>query len=1212
MSAVTVNQFLELLHGSNLHSAEQWADIERAVAKIAAAGLGSLSVERLAQGLVDRGWLTRWQADLLLLGRHRFFLGKYRLLEAIGAGGMGAVYKAHHERMGRIVALKVMSPATVNNDKAVARFQQEMQLVAAVNHPHIVAAYDADCVDQTHFLVMEYVEGHDLGWYLNQRGALPVSWVCECIRQGALGLQHAHEQGLVHRDVKPSNLLVAHDADSGRPLVKLLDLGLARFASQAESASDAPEGTPPASSVSSDRGLTVAGQILGTPDYMAPEQAADIRQANPRSDLFSLGCTLFRLLTGQVPFPHRSPTGELGTGPEDAPRSLRELRPDAPRELEAVVLKMIARNPQERYASAGEVAAALVPFASTATQPTLAASPPAASPAAHRSLRHLDQSLAQFLDHLATEADDGLSVHAEFLRRHHSWVRRALLAGALLLCVVLVGLFVWRLTGEATLVLDWGETPRARDRLEVNDRLIAVRDDGPLQIHASPGRWTLRAEREGFESIQEQLELTRAETRQLALRWVPTSATIRGEKLEKLRQRLAELGEQPPTSRRLGRLRNDMLRFRRQYAGTDESATVAQLLTQLPSPFDLFSLSTPEERQRLKGIASAQGVQSPNVVAIVGSGRGRFWNRVDSTAVSGDGRWIAAASRDGTVRVFDRQDAKQRHVWHLSRVPRHVAYSPTEDLLAVADEGSQVSLWSGFEAAPRQVFNDAQGPLSFSPDGKLLVFRNAAFEHVVYDLEMNLQRWGLPGRSEAGARPAVFSPDGSLLALGDPEGNLRLWDLDQGEWKTTLSRGGEPLGFTSEGGTLVSARNGRVMLWEIANGTGRLTNIDVPTLSLLSPDGNTLAAVHRREGELRFWNLSDSTSRPVVEAFAPATALAFSRDSQMLVTGGADFCIRQWEVATGIEHPPVSPSWEGLALSPDRQVAAIGRGDTVKLWNLLRPRGSIQSLQDPARELRQLLWSPDGRWIVGITQTSSPSPIPWWTAQGGDLRQTPAIPLQEFQLGTFSPRGHLLAAAGRARDIHWWSVHDGTSQPALDTFPDQPTALAFDPQERWLAVACRDGSVILHDLQTQQRRSLSAESPEVCTALAFSWDGRFLIGATEKGVVVWEVSSGEVVQRLDCQPGSPTCLSLSETGERLAVSGATGKVWIWNRSQSGIPESTPAHTETIGPAGGIIRQVAWAPDGRHLLTVNGNSTLYVLRLGQDANGASPRTSDDGQ
>jgi serine/threonine protein kinase len=215
---------------------------------------------------------------------------RYRVLALVGQGGMGAVYKAEHRRMERLVALKVINPALLRNPNTVSRFQQEVRAAAKLTHPNIVTAYDADQAGELRFLVMEFVEGQTLADVVRDRGALPVAEACEYARQGALGLQHLHESGLIHRDVKPHNLMLTPGG-----VIKLLDCGLVRIAADTEAEQLAGE-------CPLNPSLTVAGAVMGTADYIAPEQIADSRTADIRADIYSLGCTLFHLLAGRPPF----------------------------------------------------------------------------------------------------------------------------------------------------------------------------------------------------------------------------------------------------------------------------------------------------------------------------------------------------------------------------------------------------------------------------------------------------------------------------------------------------------------------------------------------------------------------------------------------------------------------------------------------------------------------------------------------------------------------------------------------------------------------------------------------------------------------------------------------------------------------------------------------------------------------------------------------
>jgi nitrous oxidase accessory protein NosD len=268
-------------------------------------------------------------------------LGRYQLLRKLGQGGMGAVYLASDTRLDRDVAIKVLPPESVNDPDAVARFQREAKALAKLSHPGIVQAYDCEADNGRHFLVMEYVEGTSLAAVLKEKGRTPPALAADYAYQAALALAHAHERGLVHRDLKPSNLLLTAD---GR--VKLLDLGLARFLQDQIG----------------DANLTREGVGMGTPDYAAPEQFRDAHQADVRSDIYSLGCTLYRLIAGRVPFPTSSRAEKYQAHREKEPPPLQELCAEVPGGLVLAVKRMMAKHPADRFQTAAEVAEALAPY----------------------------------------------------------------------------------------------------------------------------------------------------------------------------------------------------------------------------------------------------------------------------------------------------------------------------------------------------------------------------------------------------------------------------------------------------------------------------------------------------------------------------------------------------------------------------------------------------------------------------------------------------------------------------------------------------------------------------------------------------------------------------------------------------------------------------------------------------------------------------------
>jgi serine/threonine protein kinase len=288
---------------------------------------------------------------------------RYRILGLLGAGGMGAVFKAEHRLMERVVALKVMRQSLLNRPSAVTQFRQEVRVAARLSHPNIVTAYDADQAGDVHFLVMEFVPGSSLDEVLRQRGPLPVAEACDAVRQAALGLQHAYEQGMVHRDIKPHNLLRTPE---GR--VKILDFGLARFVREITSAADQPT-----TDTSSGRWAL----LMGTPDYIAPEQALTPQQADIRADIYSLGCTLYYLLTGRVPFPAGSAEQKVAAHIEKPAPSAKTSRLDLPPGLDEIIERTLAKDPANRYQTPVDLVHALEAFVHPAAVPERQTTPAA-------------------------------------------------------------------------------------------------------------------------------------------------------------------------------------------------------------------------------------------------------------------------------------------------------------------------------------------------------------------------------------------------------------------------------------------------------------------------------------------------------------------------------------------------------------------------------------------------------------------------------------------------------------------------------------------------------------------------------------------------------------------------------------------------------------------------------------------------------------------
>lgn len=337
--ALSVEQFLAQLTTSDVLSADDAQSFLAALPDDQRPTDG----EALAGELVRQNKLTNFQAEQITAGKGASLtLGNYVLLDKLGQGGMGLVFRAWHRRMERVVALKVIAGMVTADSSALQRFQREVVAAAKLNHPNIVTSYDSDDFKGTCFLVMEYVDGPNLSTLVRTKGTLPVESAALCVLQAARGLAYAHARGVIHRDIKPSNLLLDHEGT-----VKVLDMGLARI--------DATG----LNRVVGDKELTTSGTVMGSIDYMSPEQAVDSRQADARSDQYSLGCTLYFLLNGRSLYHGDTEMLRLLAHREQPTPPLTAEQSDVPRSLARVFARMVAKRPEQRFPSMTEVIAAL-------------------------------------------------------------------------------------------------------------------------------------------------------------------------------------------------------------------------------------------------------------------------------------------------------------------------------------------------------------------------------------------------------------------------------------------------------------------------------------------------------------------------------------------------------------------------------------------------------------------------------------------------------------------------------------------------------------------------------------------------------------------------------------------------------------------------------------------------------------------------------------
>lgn len=489
---------------------------------------GQSTLTDVARELVKQRKLTRFQAEEAARGRaQRLVLGNYILLDRIGAGGMGQVFKARHRRMDREVAIKVLAPDLVSRPGAIARFEREVRAAAKISHPNIITAFDADHAGSVHFLVMEYVQGGDLSALVKKQGPLSVSQAIDVVSQAARGLEAAHAAGIVHRDIKPANLLL-----DVKGTVKILDMGLARLGDAADAVTTSD--------------LTNTGAVMGTVDYMAPEQAVDCKHADGRADIYALGCSLYWLLTGKPPYGGDTMMAKLLAHRGAPIPSLRSDRPDVPEAVESLFRRMVAKSPDDRYATIAELESDLKRIrAGTLPEDRYT---PGAAPGAGPKRRQAAEAPAEGTIVLSDDETDDTGHVDDFMPDLESvsvqmpaWKRTlsSLLdekGRGVLWAIVSTGA-----AGAAILAvfLASKQRPTGSVVVEINqpDAVVRVLDDtgevetskdggaGKVTINVDPGRHRLVVTKEGFEDFGEAFDVAAGGRTEISARLVPVASS---------------------------------------------------------------------------------------------------------------------------------------------------------------------------------------------------------------------------------------------------------------------------------------------------------------------------------------------------------------------------------------------------------------------------------------------------------------------------------------------------------------------------------------------------------------------------------------------------------------------------------------------------------------------------------------------------------------
>jgi WD40 repeat protein/serine/threonine protein kinase/tetratricopeptide (TPR) repeat protein len=1067
-------------------------------------------------------------------------LGDFRILREIGRGSMGIVYEAEQISLGRRVALKVLPFASTLDAKQLQRFKNEAQAAAGLHHTNIVPVHATGCERGVHFYAMQYIEGQTLATVIDElRGIakpqasgvdptgpyLPESpnvtppvaglstersirspahfqMVARLGVQAAEALEYAHQLGIVHRDIKPANLLVEGEPGASATGVRLwiTDFGLAHCQGQV--------------------GLTMTGDLVGTLRYMSPEQALAKRViVDHRTDVYSLGVTLYELLTLEPAFNGRDRQELLRQIAFEEPRAPRRLNSGIPPELETIVLKAVAKNPDERYATAKEFA----------------------------------EDLGRFLrdEPIRAKRPNLLQRTHKWLRRHPAVVRAGLVV-LLLTVVVLIGsnLSISRAIKQKDAALgekDQALTERDDALKEAQDNLTEAHKQEKLAKQESQRA----ADQQKIAEGKELLARRRFYAAQVNLAYQAWEAGEGARVLELLESQRPRPGEEDLRGFEWYHLWRRCHSGRRWVVHRDGGTVLAFSL-------DGKTLASGSAHGTLKFWDVATGQARTTLRELGGP--------ISALAYSPDGKTLAVGISSGDVWLWDVATTQKRTHLQAKVAIWSLAFSPDGKRLACGHTSS-ARLWEletpRLEATlPMHEGQFDEVTVAFSPDGKTL----ACCGLTSYPIR-SIRLWDVATRRErstlAASGVAAYRPDGKTVAAGGIWDPVQLLDVATGKpwpmrWKSTLAT---TLAFSPDGQALAVASTKRsVLLWDLKSGNERTLQSHFSRIHSLafSPDGNLLASASE-DGAIEMWalmpldepvplqelgawlkHLNRETVEAVKQGLDQVLSAAYSSDGKLVTVGGTI-----WDTAT---HKEIrSFVGEGkFAFSPDGKILARASDDTaIRLWDVATGK-ELPSLT-PGLKLNPLAFSPDGKTFAS---GGSGGVLALWDTATWQERSRIPIATSWLAALAYSPDGAILAAGGGGR-VQLFDPVSGQERLAIQAVSDTASAsniwsLAFSPDSRLLAVGDAQGNGGLWDPRTGRLLISLRGHTDVVETIAFSPDGKTVVTASHDGTVrIWDVATGQERATLKGRAQRVLCAAIAPDGNSLVSGGNDGSVLLW-------------------------------------------------------------------